>query len=201
MAEERDINVGKNLTRYRGSHSQQAIADAMRERGWKWSQATMWSIEKGDRPVRLVEAADLAVVLQISIEDLLARPSVAQAARDAIDAAEEVLAAYTKAVRAIDTLDVVRDDLTIALDRACVFPDWQPDASQTELIEKALGSVAETVAEVARIRKARPVTAGAKTEAIDNLAKAHGTEFTPDTWRSERGVEPLDTEPPAPEEG
>ena len=196
MAEERDINVGKNLTRYRGSRSQQAIADAMRERGWKWSQATMWSIERGDRPVRLVEAADLAVVLQISIEDLLARPSVAQAARDAIDAAGEVLAAHKKAVRAIDTLNEVRDDLVTALDRACVFPEWQPDTAQTELIEKALGSVGETVAEVWRIRKAPAVTGGAKTEAIDNLTKAHGTEFRPTTWRSERDIEPLDAEIP-----
>lgn len=196
MAEERDINVGKNLTRYRGSRSQQAIADAMRERGWKWSQATMWSIERGDRPVRLVEAADLAVVLQISIEDLLARPSVAQAARDAIDAAEEVLAAHKKAVRAIDMLNGIRDDLVTALDRACVFPEWQPDTAQTELIERALGSVGETVVEVWRIRKAPAVTGGAKTEAIDNLTKAHGTEFSPTTWRSERDIEPLDAEIP-----
>lgn len=200
MAEERDINVGKNLARYRGSRTQQAIADAMRERGWKWSQATMWSIEKGDRPVRLVEAVDLAVVLQISIEDLLARPSVAQSARDAIDAAEEVLAAHQKAVRAIDTLNEAHEDLRTALDRACAFPDWQPDKAQTDLIEQALGSATETVADVARIRRDRSVTGNTQRKAIDNLTKAHGTAFTPGAWRSERGIELVETEPSTAEE-
>jgi len=199
MTEERDINVGTNVARYRGSRTQQAVADAMRERGWKWSQATMWSIEKGDRPVRLVEAVDLAVVLQISIEDLLAMPSVARSARDAIDAAEEVLAAHQKAVRAIDTLNEAHEDLRTALDRACAFPEWQPDKAQTDLIEQALGNVAETVADVARIRKDRSVTGNTQRKAIDNLTKAHGTTFTPDTWRAERGVELIESQPPTPE--
>jgi hypothetical protein len=38
----------------------------MRERGWKWSQATVWSVERGDRPLRLAEAEDLAGVLGVS---------------------------------------------------------------------------------------------------------------------------------------
>jgi hypothetical protein len=40
--------------------SQKELADQMRERGFKWSQATVWSVEKGERPLRLVEAQHLA---------------------------------------------------------------------------------------------------------------------------------------------
>lgn len=43
--------------------SQKDLAERMRERGWKWSQATVWSIEKGERPLRLAEAEDVSAVL------------------------------------------------------------------------------------------------------------------------------------------
>lgn len=41
----------------------------MRARGHKWSQATVWSVEKGDRPLRYLEAVDLAEVLGAEIWD------------------------------------------------------------------------------------------------------------------------------------
>jgi hypothetical protein len=50
----------------------------MRERGWKWSQATVWSVEKGERPLRLSEATDLAEVLGIMLHVLLAQPEEAR---------------------------------------------------------------------------------------------------------------------------
>jgi hypothetical protein len=50
----------------------------MRERGWKWSQATVWSVEKGERPLRLSEATDLAEVLGILMPVLLAVPEEAR---------------------------------------------------------------------------------------------------------------------------
>jgi hypothetical protein len=59
----KDQVIGANIQRLRGSQSQQDIADAMRERGHKWSQATVWSVEKGERAVRLAEAADLGEIL------------------------------------------------------------------------------------------------------------------------------------------
>ena len=63
-----DQDVGQAVARLRGERTQQAIADAMRERGWKWSQATVWSVEKGERPLRLREAAVLASVLGSNVE-------------------------------------------------------------------------------------------------------------------------------------
>src|SRR5699024_12530296 len=50
-----DQRVGKNITLFRGNMSQQDLAHRMRAQGFKWSQATVWATEKGDRPVRLSE--------------------------------------------------------------------------------------------------------------------------------------------------
>jgi len=70
-----DAEIGRALVRLRGSRSQQFLADRMRERGWRWSQATVWSVEKGDRPLRLAEAVDVAEVLGAdSVADLVGAP-------------------------------------------------------------------------------------------------------------------------------
>ncbi|MBX9243428.1 helix-turn-helix transcriptional regulator [Actinotalea ferrariae] len=72
MDSPRDKAIGENVVRLRGPLSQAALADAMRARGWKWSQATVWSVEQGERPLRLAEAVDLAGLLECEIEDLIA---------------------------------------------------------------------------------------------------------------------------------
>lgn len=61
-----DEQIGKNVAMLRGALSQKEVATRMRELGWKWSQATVWSIEKGERPLRLAEAEALAQVLGVS---------------------------------------------------------------------------------------------------------------------------------------
>lgn len=66
-----DATIGKNLLRLRGDRSQQEIADGMRHQGWKWSQATVWSVEKGERPLRLAEALSLAKLLFVRLDDLI----------------------------------------------------------------------------------------------------------------------------------
>jgi transcriptional regulator with XRE-family HTH domain len=58
-----DELIGRNLARMRGDMSQKELAARMKERGWKWSQATVWSVEKGERPLRLAEAEDIKAVL------------------------------------------------------------------------------------------------------------------------------------------
>ncbi|MEV4689448.1 helix-turn-helix domain-containing protein [Microbacterium sp. LWH3-1.2] len=69
-----DEQIGTNLTRIRNGMSQKDLAEAMRARGFKWSQATVWSVEKGERPLRLTEAEGLGVVLRINPDLLLATP-------------------------------------------------------------------------------------------------------------------------------
>ena len=60
--------------------SQQALGDAMRELGHKWSQATVWSVEKGERPLRFAEAADLAAQLDVRMDDLYSEVGALEAA-------------------------------------------------------------------------------------------------------------------------
>jgi hypothetical protein len=66
---DRDAAIGQNLIRLRGEKSQQDVADAMRAAGYKWSQATVWAVEKGERPLRLAEAESLAEVLGTRIDN------------------------------------------------------------------------------------------------------------------------------------
>ncbi len=75
MDETADQRIGRNVAELRGDMSQQAVAKAMRERGWKWSQATVWAVEKGERPLRLAESSDLVDILGARSFDLLDSPS------------------------------------------------------------------------------------------------------------------------------
>jgi len=55
--------------------SQAALAAAMREYGWKWSQPTVAAIEKGERGLKLAEAEALVAILRLeNVEELLDRP-------------------------------------------------------------------------------------------------------------------------------
>ena len=68
----KDYQVGRNVRLLRGDLSQAKLAKAMHEAGFKWSQATVWSVESGERPVRLVEAIALASILHAPLEELAA---------------------------------------------------------------------------------------------------------------------------------
>ncbi|MFV0435592.1 MAG: helix-turn-helix domain-containing protein [Leucobacter sp.] len=72
MSDTRDETIGKRVAHYRGDIPQKQLADLMRDLGWKWSQATVWSIEKGERPLRLAEAEDLCGILRVEMHQLLA---------------------------------------------------------------------------------------------------------------------------------
>lgn len=63
----------------RGKSSQKELADWMRQRGFKWSQATVWSIEKGERPLRLSEAEAVADIYGADVSSLLRGTSVVRA--------------------------------------------------------------------------------------------------------------------------
>ena len=65
-----DKQIGLNLVTFRGDMSQKDLALRMRTLGWKWSQATVWSIETGERPLRLAEATDLAQILHTHVSRL-----------------------------------------------------------------------------------------------------------------------------------
>lgn len=66
-----DQAIGELVRLARGSTAQSTIATAMKELGHRWSQATVWAVEKGERSLKLAEGRDLAMVLGVSVLDLL----------------------------------------------------------------------------------------------------------------------------------
>jgi hypothetical protein len=112
MAAEQDKRIGQTVSILRGDRTQQAVAVAMRERGWKWSQATVWSIEKGDRPLRLAEADDLAGVLGVSsASDFTSAPMSAHIKIGSHRASD----AYRAMVASVREYLEVKEQLEIAL--------------------------------------------------------------------------------------
>jgi hypothetical protein len=61
------LDAGGHLDRVSALHRhgahQAEVASAMRDRGFKWSQTTVWKVESGERPLRFTEAAGLADAL------------------------------------------------------------------------------------------------------------------------------------------
>lgn len=63
-----DAVIGANLKRIRGDMNQADLADEMKRRGHKWSQATVWAVQRGERSLKLAEARDVAEVLGVRVE-------------------------------------------------------------------------------------------------------------------------------------
>jgi transcriptional regulator with XRE-family HTH domain len=76
-----DQNIAANLRTYReaGSISQEELAQRMADRGFGFSQATIWKIERGQRPVRASELVALADSLEVMLVTRLTdKPDVAR---------------------------------------------------------------------------------------------------------------------------
>lgn len=71
---DRDEAIGQAVAGFREPKSQEWVADLMRHKGHKWSQATVWGVEKGRRPLKLTEAIDLAQILGCEVEDFRRSP-------------------------------------------------------------------------------------------------------------------------------
>jgi|ERR1035437_63165 hypothetical protein len=110
MSTEQDRQIGRTMAILRGDKTQQAVADEMRKRGWRWSQATVWSVEKGDRPLRLAEAEDLATVLGTpSVHAFLTEPIgayIQQGVRRASNAYRAIVESVWECLDAQDALRV-----------------------------------------------------------------------------------------------
>lgn len=114
----KDEQIGKNLARLRGDMTQKDLAAAMRARGFKWSQATVWSIEKGERPLRYSEAVQVTDLLDAGVYVLdeedwesavkKVRQRV-QTASESLDAAMDEYEAARAALKSIRTL-VTREE-------------------------------------------------------------------------------------------
>jgi CRISPR/Cas system-associated exonuclease Cas4 (RecB family) len=143
MSTEQDRQIGRTMAILRGDKTQQAVADEMRMRGWRWSQATVWSVEKGERPLRLAEAEDLAEVLgTVSVHSFLTEPVGAHIQQGV----RRVTNAYRAIVESIwECLDA-QDALRVRLTRA--HEDGH-ELSDVELVQRDLWARASDVPEKA----------------------------------------------------
>lgn len=69
-------NFGTNLTQRREmvGWSQERLAQAMRDNGFKWHQTTVYGVEKGERKLQLDEAHALASLLNVSLDRMISTP-------------------------------------------------------------------------------------------------------------------------------
>lgn len=81
--------IGAVVRKYRGEMTQATLAERMRQHGFrKWSQSTVWSVERGDRSLKHSEALALTEVLGIvswrfdaQDEEVTLRLAMAEASR------------------------------------------------------------------------------------------------------------------------
>lgn len=157
-----DEQIGRNLANLRGELSQKELAAVMRERGWKWSQATVWSIEKGERPLRLTEAADLAVVLDKPFQLILEDDESVRAQM----AAKLVVAADRHLREAVREYDESR--LTLALHLDALGPDGYATALGKSWIDVGAHDVVDQVhRDEARADLAELATTGTTQDEIE----------------------------------
>ncbi|MBE1876121.1 helix-turn-helix domain-containing protein [Myceligenerans pegani] len=189
MADERDTHIGKNLAAHRGVRSQTELARAMRNRGWKWSQSTVWAIEKGDRPIKLAEAVDLADELHVRIADLTREPELADADRQVVYHVRRIEVLTDRVSQALFDLERERQDLEDALDHASTIPGWDHVAN-TAAIGTALHRDFHVLINIAQARatseRANPRHADEPTT-VPNPTSGY-TGFSPDQWRAERDI-------------
>lgn len=70
-ANPRDEKIGQLIRDRRGTRSQSWLAEQMQDCGHRWSQSTVWAVENGYQAVKMIEAGDLADILDIEIADFV----------------------------------------------------------------------------------------------------------------------------------
>lgn len=97
-----DDQIGQNLRHFRDGMKQADLADKMRERGFTWSQNTVYQVESGSRPIRLTEAQALSIILGFPLDALFVAPidnELEKVVETQIEELEEVWNHYVKAIR------------------------------------------------------------------------------------------------------
>jgi transcriptional regulator with XRE-family HTH domain len=92
-----DANIAANVRAYREARgtSQEDLAGLLAEAGFPFSQATIWKIENGQRPVKAAELAALADALEIrGAMSLTLRPDTARHLIDLQDATAHASATW-----------------------------------------------------------------------------------------------------------
>lgn len=123
----REQRIGQNIDRLRrdADKTQKEVAEYMRAAGFKWSQATVWSVEAGERPVRLSEAYELARLLDIGVSGLLLT-------KESAVMADHVLGTYRLVEESQEGLTAALRNVRAAIERAGeVVKDTDPDTMKS----------------------------------------------------------------------
>lgn len=106
-----DAEIGANVRRCRGDRSQKEIAERMVVAGYKWTQTTVFEVEKGKRALKLTEASALTEVLGVPTSYLEQVPEGYFVERNAFKASAELDDAADRALDAVVEFDRARNTL------------------------------------------------------------------------------------------
>jgi transcriptional regulator with XRE-family HTH domain len=194
-----DRNVAANVRTYReaAAISQEELAQRVTDRGFGFSQATVWKIESGHRPIRISEAVAIADALGLfSPDKLTIAPAAAahharirQANRAAHDACKRIKAAVTDYLEAQINLTVAAREahdageavtevdttwLSFPVERATIearVEHHTADATTERLLEEV-----DQIVEALRARGYSPLLDPADVEIVDD---GHVRTWTP----------------------
>lgn len=95
-----DERIGQRVAALRtdAAQSQASLAADMSRHGFKWSQATVWAVESGRRPLRLAEAAVIAYLYFIDVGSLLSDDAIPE---PRARTADEILKSIESEVQAL----------------------------------------------------------------------------------------------------
>ena len=178
----REQLIGENVQRLRSAlpMTQAELANRMKQVGYKWSQATVWSVEKGERPLRLSEAEELGKILDVATSDgFLTLPlekyyeSLLKTEEDAWERVEEGFARWARAqiltARAFDGIeseqgmDVLRrvtrsSDPEVGLREGILRAPGHPEISATISVGRFDGVVLKAITDAASGAEIRHLT-------------------------------------------
>lgn len=185
-----DQNVATNLREFRerGGLSQEELAQRMSERGFGFSQATVWKIESGQRPVKISEAVALSDALELPRWiDLTTEPDVSRHHADltvanrrtsqAYAVLKEAAAAYLR--EQIDLSFVVRTAQDAGLTVTQVHTSWLDIPAEQVVLEARVESAHEDKVHTHQIEEVNAILAA---------LREHGyAPPRPEDWEADRG--------------
>lgn len=145
-ADKRDpinVQIGRNIIRYRGDMSQVQLAELMTERGNRWSQATVWNTEQGNRPLKLKEAMDLAEILSVGLDALTIEETQGEFLAFLVNDLDELESSFTQAVDGMARLLWARDMIGQASIRALYEPESEMGGMPAEILQTFAEYMAE----------------------------------------------------------
>lgn len=179
-----DANFARNMTRLRESAqmSQAEMVQKLRDEGWRNVHPTTISrIEKGERPVRLSEAARIAQVLGQDLPHMLMRPNRAGAEEELDKTIDRVVKAYNDVVESVWWLLLQRRRLRAQIDKFRTIVDHEGNSAMRKKLEDS--EIYLTLRVDKAINTAREANANHRVDRRSAVSEYHGVSV--DAYRPE----------------